>query len=443
MSFIHNLSCECTKSQLDLFEVPPTQTSVEWGEYRDSRPISSIGPDTDVEIVAMGTNEHYIDLSQTLLVVKVKIVKSDGSPLDPLSANAEVAAASLLAPVNNFMHSMWRSVKVYLNQKPIASGDDLYPYRAYFHTLFNYNEAAKSTQCQSQLWYEDTANCLDECNIKNAGFLARSDYVTRDQTFEMMGQLYTDVTLQNRYLLNGVNMVVKLTPSKPAFTLMTSASTPNARVELVDVVLKCLKLKLNPSVLLAHSMALEKAAMKIPISRVCMKSETLPKGTLSKELPTHFNGQIPTRIILGFVSNAALNGTFKTNPFNFKHYDLCRLSLLVDGQRVPSIPLQPDYVNECYIESYFSTFLGTGLQFKDDGHCISRADYPHGYCLYAFDLTPDRSANDCHWTLRKNGSLSIDVAFKTALPEAVSCVTFGEFQNLIQIDKQRNVTLDY
>jgi len=35
MAFVHEQSYECTKSELDLFSVPPTQTSMEHGTTLD------------------------------------------------------------------------------------------------------------------------------------------------------------------------------------------------------------------------------------------------------------------------------------------------------------------------------------------------------------------------------------------------------------------------
>jgi hypothetical protein len=42
MAFIHEGSCECVKSELDLFSIPATQTSVESGMNVDYHPVSSI-----------------------------------------------------------------------------------------------------------------------------------------------------------------------------------------------------------------------------------------------------------------------------------------------------------------------------------------------------------------------------------------------------------------
>ena len=432
MSFIHNLSCECTKAELDHFGLPPTQTSVEQGEWKRYKPVASISSDAPLEFHVTGSSEEYTDVSQTFLFVVVKLTQGTGEDLtDDIKA----------VPVNNFMHSMFSEVGVYLNQKLITSNTNLYPYRAYMHMLLNYNESAKSTQCQCALWYPDTAGQFDTLGATNAGYASRTALTEKSKVVQMMDRLVSDIFLQQRYIPNGVDIVIKLSPAKPSFCLMSA--TADVRFTILDATLYCRKVKLNPSVMLGHTSALQKQEYKIPISRVEMKSATIPSNVQSKTVSNLYLGQIPVRIIVFFVSNTALNGNGKHNPFNFNHFDLCELSLHVDGRQIPSTPLQPDYENGQYIEAYLSTFTGTGLMFKDDGHCITRAAYPNGYCLYAFDLTPDLSANDCHWTLRKSGAVNIEVRFKKALPQAVNLVTFAEFQNLIQIDKQRNVSTDF
>jgi hypothetical protein len=56
MAFIHEGSCECAKSELDLFSIPATQTSVESGMYVDYHPVSSItgGPPIEFDVNATG-----------------------------------------------------------------------------------------------------------------------------------------------------------------------------------------------------------------------------------------------------------------------------------------------------------------------------------------------------------------------------------------------------
>ena len=49
MAFIHDQSCECAKTDLDVFSIPPTQTSIEYGNYAENHPLSSITDSGPIE----------------------------------------------------------------------------------------------------------------------------------------------------------------------------------------------------------------------------------------------------------------------------------------------------------------------------------------------------------------------------------------------------------
>ena len=118
------------------------------------------------------------------------------------------------------------------------------------------------------------------------------------------------------------------------------------------------------------------------------------------------------------------------------------MALYVDGVQIPSKPLQPDFANENHMRSYASLFNGTGLMSKDQGNDISRDEYGGGYTLFAFDLTPDLSDSG-HFQLVKHGNLRLELHFKTQLPQTVNAIVYAEFDNVIEIDKARNVLFDY
>jgi hypothetical protein len=75
MSFLHKSSHECTKSELDLFAVPPTQTSIETARIvqYDTVTQNSDGP---LHFVVIGVEGEYVDLSQTYIYVKAKITNA-------------------------------------------------------------------------------------------------------------------------------------------------------------------------------------------------------------------------------------------------------------------------------------------------------------------------------------------------------------------------------
>jgi hypothetical protein len=155
-----------------------------------------------------------------------------------------------------------------------------------------------------------------------------------------------------------------------------------------------------------------------------------------------FSGQLPTRLVIGCVDNDAFNGSYAKNPFNFKHYNLTQLKVYLDGQQQSIRPLEPDFVHGQYINAYMTLFTGTEKQFVDEGNQIHRDDYAKGYTLYAYDLTPDLGEDD-HFNLIKEGNVRVDMKFGAVLPNTINVIVYAEFENIIEIDRSRNVIFDY
>ena len=74
MAFVHNQSCQCAKSELDVFSVPPTQTSIEDVEYHSLSIITDLGPPVfDVSSSSMpflGHNEKMCFKKQLIMIYK-------------------------------------------------------------------------------------------------------------------------------------------------------------------------------------------------------------------------------------------------------------------------------------------------------------------------------------------------------------------------------------
>ena len=131
MAFVHYESQECTKSELDLFTIPATQTSIAKGQWIEFHPLSNITDTGPVKFNVSGTGEEYLDLAKTQLLVKAKITKENGTALD---------AETKVGPMNLFLHFLFSQVDVSLNERLISASTNTYPYRAMIETLFNYGE---------------------------------------------------------------------------------------------------------------------------------------------------------------------------------------------------------------------------------------------------------------------------------------------------------------
>ena len=81
MAFVHPQSCECMKSELDIFTVPPTQTSIETGNWVEYNPIATLDDGSSIEFSVSGSGQDYLDAANTQLYVKAKIIQADGTAL--------------------------------------------------------------------------------------------------------------------------------------------------------------------------------------------------------------------------------------------------------------------------------------------------------------------------------------------------------------------------
>jgi len=73
---------------------------------------------------------------------------------------------------------------------------------------------------------------------------------------------------------------------------------------------------------------------------------------------------------------------------------------------------------------------------------ISREDFGNGYSLYAFDLSADLGEDD-HFSLVRQGSVRLALKFAAALDATVTVVAYAEFENIIEVDRDRNVVFDF
>jgi hypothetical protein len=436
MAFIQEGSCECSKSELDLFSVPPTQTSIESATFVEYHPVSSLSDGAPIEFDISSSGEDYIDFNDSQLHVRVKIVKADGSP---------TADDEKVGPVNNLLHSLFTQVDVSLNGTLVTDSTNTYAYRAYLEDLLSYGAEAKKSQLTCALFYKDEAGKMDENDPTvadvNKGLKQRSSFITDGKEVDLVGRLHSDIFFQSRYMMNEVNTRIKLLRSKDSFCLMASTAELY-RVKIMSAVMRIRKVKVSPSIYLAHAKTLESGMAKYPIRRVICKTFTVPAGYLDFVQEKLFSGQLPTRLVIGCVDNKAFNGDYKLNPFNFQHFNANELSIYLDGQQHAIKPLVMDFEKNLYVNAYMSMYSGCRKENQDEGNGIERTEYAGGYSLYVFDLTPDLSENDS-FNLTRTGGVRISMKFSKALEKTITVVAFAEFENLIEVDRNRNVIFDY
>ena len=285
-TLVHPSSAESTTSQLDLFSVPPSQTSLEEGSFAENHPVSLLTSTGPIEFTISAENFNYIDLANSFLYVCASVTTAAGADL---AKNVEIA------PECNFLHTLWTQVDVYLNGLLVTQSNNNYPYRAYIENLFSFGQEAKNSQLSALLWHRNTSENFDTRGATNLGYTKRKALAAESKEIDMMGKLHLDLFFQNRYLLNDVEVLLRLIRSNHLFCLHGNANQADSKVSLKEVTLFVRKVKPNPAVKLAHFKALQHGTAKYPLRRVEVKSFTVPTGNRSITKENLFLGQLPTR----------------------------------------------------------------------------------------------------------------------------------------------------
>jgi len=190
---------------------------------------------------------------------------------------------------------------------------------------------------------------------------------------DMTGRLHADIFFQDRYMLNEVNVKIKLVRSKDAFCVM---SETDYKVMITKAAMFMRKVKLSPSAFLAHAKALDNGTAKYRIRRVVCKTFTVSNGFRHINHEHLFSGQLPTFVIVGLVRRSTDIGNEIRSTF----------SISVSPKYRCIWTMELNYADSYYIRAYNTLFTVTGKICRDEGIAIDRNDYANGYALYTFDL---------------------------------------------------------
>lgn len=403
-------------SELNLFELPPTQTSVGDVYYDEIRPLSQATSEGPFEFRISGQNSmDYLDLKNSQLYVRLKVQKPDGSPL---------AKEDKVGPANLLLQSLFSSSEVSLQNKASITCN-YNPYRAYIQTLLNNGQDALNSQTTCQGWLmddSDSPGVTDPSGSNNALF-TRSSWIGESKTIDLQGPMFHDLFALERYLLNQVDVKVKLYRSPDSFALLAADASTDFKFEIEDIYILARKIRVTPGVLFGHSKMLEKHNALYPYVKVECRSQSIATGSTSFNWENLFQGKRPDKVVIGFVKSRALNGDYTTNPYNFENCGIQHIALYSDGLPVGGQPLTFDFSKGAkFVRGYTNLLLSTGKWRNDEGNALDRQHFIKGSTLFVFQLEPEFSHHGEYLSLLKHANVRLEVQFKSNL--AGKLITF-------------------
>ena len=136
------------------------------------------------------------------LLFRFKLVTTEGSDI----ANDE---ANTVGCVYNLLHSMFCSLSVSLNGKPVTLHEANYHYKAYHEKLLNCGSDASGIHLVSSFWFLDSPT-TDGALKNNTGHTKRLHYLGNSNTIELFGRLHAVLFNSDKMLIKGVDMNIKL-----------------------------------------------------------------------------------------------------------------------------------------------------------------------------------------------------------------------------------------
>ncbi|XP_045167453.2 uncharacterized protein F54H12.2-like [Mercenaria mercenaria] len=319
------------------------------------------------------------------------------------------------------------------------------PYRAYIQTLLNYGSNAVSSQLDTQLFIRDDSDSpgVTDPNGRNNGLFLRANEIALSKRIDLQGPIFHDLFSMSRYLLNQVDVKVKMYRSSTNFCLLTGDNS-DYNVKIEDIYILARKIRVNPAVIYGHSKILEKQNALYPYDKVEVRSVSISTGSTSFNWENMFQGKRPNKIILGFVKSRAVSGDYKTNPFNFENCSIQQIAVYCDGLPVGGNPLKLDFDTTggtAIMRAYTNLLVSSGKWRQDEGNLLDRNHYIKGSTLFVFQLEPDFSHHGEYLSLVKTGNVRLDVVFKTPLAEPMSCIAWSVGPAFFEINEMRDIIL--
>ena len=416
------------KTELLIFDDHPPQVVVESAIFQDIYPSTALDNTTKIiEFQINGSKTEYLDLNDTLLSLKVKVVKGDGT-------NIKTADAVKPIPSNFFMNALFSDVRLSLNNIQIEGGDSLYAYKATIESALNFSFDSKRYQLLPTGYCDE----YDE----------REKWGGESAEFELVGALRLDFFRHPKYLIPGVDVSLRLTKSSDGFALNIAAGkvlgTNTFEVIFTQAKLYVRRVKVSPSVELGHNTGLVKKNAIYPYTRTKTIRYVIPTGSSSFLKENIFgSAQLPKFMVVGMVSGEAFNGSYTKEPFDFAHFDVAKVALYRDGQMIPyKNAYNTDFGKKHFADAYVRSILhNTQLLNTNNNNGIDMSDFAeNSYCFFTFNQTPDFDMNQPQ--VVKDSNLRLDIQFINTLKESINVVVYGIFDGKIEITKDKRIIKD-
>lgn len=423
---LHKNSCLCTTDQLELFSLPPTNFSLEKSEYVEFFPIATPTGTSVIEFNVPSLGPFFYDLQSSFLHIQCKIVRKNGDTAATANVNDKVI------PVQSFATSLFQHVHVYLNSTLVSSFEH-YAYRSYLDIIMNANQVTQAHTLSALLFEPDPPGGSEKLDLppEAKGLQARFKRTEGSAPCDLYAPVFSDISQQEKFLLNGVDVRVVLRQNTDDFRLLAADTVAQKHtVEFPRIVLYVRRLQVAPSVLLGIERRLQTTPASYLLRGLEIKYRTISPNQSQVVFDDLYSQRVPSKLTVVMVKSEAYQGHRNRNPFKFETFKLKRAVLDVGGQQYTD---NFDFQGDQYAKGYMSLL-----------HKLNKKDVPFPRTAYSKDtfmlhyrLTPNADQQSLSPVMQANVRLTL--TFAANITEAVTVIFVSETPRVLEIDKDRKV----
>ena len=440
---------EIHTDEIALFSRPPVNVAEDRISWHEVRPSYMSNADySSINFSIIGNSLQYVKLSDTELYVRINIEKEDGTPFTTTNDNGDTLPAGAQetgAPIDFILHSMWSSVDIKLNKNLISESVTNYMYKALLEALLTYDDNTKRIQLANVGFSEDSGG-FSQTNPKappyNHGLKTCFKWFKEHGVVEFVGPLMSDICNQDRLILPGVDIDIKLWPTRDEFRLITHPQGLKCKLNIAEIYLDVCKVSVSPEVMMGHNAGLEVADSVYPFSRTDIGTFNIAEGNFGINLEDMWQGEVPSHLVVVMVRSQAYNGDYNLDPYHFEHFDVSNIVFFVNGESTPRPSFKLDVGNGIYLQGLNSLYKITGKTMENSDIGITRDTYRQGYTLIGFNVDPTTSPDFCYVGKPREGHTKLEIRFKNGLSAPVTLILYATFPEIMTIDQARNVRLE-
>lgn len=451
---------------LELFQLPAIDYRYKAHRFVPYHPTNSgIRPVT----FTVESSEEYYDLGESFLEVKVRLNHSHTGYVGIQSGldASDATDSRHTYIVNNFGHTIFNQMNVYLNQVLMNTQNNAYHYKAYFETLLNYSPAEGGSTLAAQGWVNDALDVVEvmgatgtnddiptDANWKgNTALRSLTSKVLEKQWYTFIIRPHVEAFRSGKALAPGVELKMEMYLNSNAVYLLATPNKgslqakkfPSIGENDIQLTLHLKKITLNSSVFLKLQQSLSSThPARYPVVRSEIRTFTFEGNSAHWEKDNVFNGLIPDRVLVAMVDSRAYNGNVEYYPFAFQKFGLTRIRQIVNGEEYPFKSTLELTGNQSYEDLTGYNRLLVALEaYKDHKQpMIQASDWGQGKncTVFLFNNVPSGDADSpAYRNPRQNGNVRLEMDFRTSPGTNITVIIWSEQENVFSINRQGGI----